>query len=350
MAEQAEATLGRLMRAYDVHDEGALAIHMGRDVSTLRVWRSRDQVPLLALTDASKATGYSVQWLRGEPGAPESASNLTPDDASNRMAVSERERALLESYRATDEDGRAAVEVVTSTLAQPGTKAGKGRGQKLAAIDTPVTVLVSRSPERAWLANGPVKDDTIKLGGGHLADIAALLPVKTPSESRPLVLSVSMGAGARKADYEVIPKFLGVVEAGPLPVKESKRADKPADSAGNDGLDQAGDMAFSFDWLRDNLGHTSGRLASIKVHGDSMANTLVEGETIIIDTAITRVDVSGIYVIRAFGDRLVKRIERMLDGSLVIKADNPKYSAETVQAGQVASIAVLGRMVWPKMR
>jgi hypothetical protein len=118
MGERAEGTLARLMRAYDVHDDAALAIHLGRDMSTIRVWRSRDMVPLLILAEASKATGYSVQWLRGDEGAEPLASTRSPDD-ENRVALTPRELALIERYRATTEEGRSAVEVVASTLSGP---------------------------------------------------------------------------------------------------------------------------------------------------------------------------------------------------------------------------------------
>jgi phage repressor protein C with HTH and peptisase S24 domain len=167
-----------------------------------------------------------------------------------------------------------------------------------------------------------------------------MLPISSASAARPLVLSLYVhGPGGDKADYELIPKFMGPAGAG--------RDVKAADGAG---LDQIGDMAFSYGWLRDNLAHTSGQLASIQVRGDSMAGTLIDGETIIIDTAVKRVDVSGIYVITHHGDRLVKRIDRKLDGSLVIISDNPRYSPDVLARSQAGDIEVMGRMVWPRVR
>lgn len=348
MGEQAEGILARLMRAYDVHDDGALAIHLGRDLSTIRVWKSRDMVPLMVLTEASKATGYSVQWLRGEDGAPESASTRTPDHDASRVALSRREAELIERYRATTEDGRTAVELVTSTLASPASKsrkAGSANPPKVGSYppsgDAPVAVLSMREADAPWRDVHPVKHDTIKAGGRQADSPTALLPVSGISASRPLVLSISLGDAGETANYEVIPKFIGAASAGRAQAAEKKPAD---------GLDQIGDMAFSHGWLRDNLGHTSGQLASIKVRGDSMAGTLIDGETIIIDTSINRVDVSGIYVIDAHGDRLVKRIDRKLDNSLVIISDNKNYQAETVPAGRQDDIKVIGRMVWPRQR
>lgn len=345
MGEVADGILARLMRAYDVHDESALAIQMGRDMSTLRVWKSRDSVPLLVLADAAKATGYSVEWFRNEDGATERASQRTPDDDTARIALSPREAQLIDRYRSTDEDGRAAVELVTSTLAtgaKPG-KAKKGRGANPTKEGAyPLLVggvqlgLHVREGTAPWRKSVPVSHDTHKAGGSDEGGGAALLPISSAGDSRPLVLTIrGERAGATK-DYEVIPKFTGEVSAGTGTARS-----KPIDR----GLDQAGEMAFSHDWLRHNLGHTSGQLASVRVHGDSMAPTLLAGETILIDTGVRRVDVSGIYVIEAHGDRLVKRIDRKLDNSLMIISDNPAYPPEVVPSGWQGDITVVGRLV-----
>lgn len=344
MGEVAEGILARLMRAYDVHDENALAIQMGRDMSTVRVWKSRDAVPLPVLVEAARATGYSVEWFRGEGGASEMASQRTPDDDASRIALSPREAALIERYRSTDEDGRAAVEMVTSTLAGGGKSGGKQKAERkppkgvmypLPGVELQLA-LELREGDAPWRVGAPVRPDTHRAGGVHELGGSALLPISSASRSRPLVLSIKGGSAGATKDYEVIPHFTAGASAG--------RAVRQAETV-NQGLDQAGEMAFSLAWLRDNLGHTSGQLASVRVHGDSMAPTLLDGETIMIDTAVQRVDVSGIYVIEAHGDRLVKRIDRKLDNSLVIISDNKAYPPEVVPAGLLGDIKVVGRMV-----
>lgn len=345
MGEVAEGILARLMRAYDVHDENALAIQMGRDMSTVRVWKSRDAVPLPVLVEAARATGYSVEWFRGEGGAAEMASQRTPDDDASRIALSPREAQLIQRYRSTDEGGRAAVEMVTSTLAT----GGKGGRVKKDRDDKPPKgviypriegglqlAVVLREGNAPWRGADPVRPDTRKPGDSREQLVTALLPISSASESRPLVLTIKGGSAGATKDYEVIPHFTAEASAGKAVARQG-----PV----NQELDQAGDMAFSSDWLRDNLGHTSGQLASVRVRGDSMAPTLADGETIMIDTAVRRVDVSGIYVIEAHGDRLVKRIDRKLDNSLVIISDNKAYPPEVVPAGMLGDIRVVGRMV-----
>jgi phage repressor protein C with HTH and peptisase S24 domain len=153
----------------------------------------------------------------------------------------------------------------------------------------------------------------------------------------PLVLALSTGPGNSVRRYEVLPRI------GPL--QPSARRGRGAAAA----MDRAGDFAFSLDWLRDNLGHTSGRLATLQVDGDAMLPSLHDGDTVVIDTGVHRVEASGVYVIALHGDRLVRRIQRMLDDSLLIMSDNPAYGKETVPPARAKALEVVGRVVWPRM-
>ncbi len=102
--------------------------------------------------------------------------------------------------------------------------------------------------------------------------------------------------------------------------------------------------------MRENLGRTGRGFASVRVAGDSMQPSLLHGDEIIIDRQVCRVDVSGIYVIALRGDLLVKRIQRKLDGSLVVKSDNPAYEPEVIDASSAEEFRVVGRLVWPRVR
>lgn len=122
MTNLVDRVIKRLMEAYDVHDEGALAMQVGRGVVTFRVWRNRDIVPLEVIVEASQATGYSIDWLQCRPNAVKSASTKTPHDDRHNALLTERELALLNNYRAVDESGRAAVELTCAALAKPSSK------------------------------------------------------------------------------------------------------------------------------------------------------------------------------------------------------------------------------------
>lgn len=350
MGSKAEEILKRLMRAYDVHDEGALAVQMGKDQSTIRVWKSRDAVPLLALRDASKATGYSLEYLQAESDSPE-PNTATPENTGNLVALSEREHRLLSAYREVPEDMRPTAESTVAALAT------KGRPKRTQKVREEPAVYQSYVSDRLLRAEIPARTtavahqrdidvsvsypdniDTTRFRAGTSLTRRALLPLSEGEQRKPMTLAMVVG-NSQKVTYEVIPRYLGDAGAG---------------RAGNgghvDGMDQAGELAFAWDWLRQNMSHTSGQLASIRVRGDSMSPTLIDGETIIIDTAVRRVDSPGIYVIDMDGDRLVKRVDRKLDKSLVVKSDNPIYEPETLPAGRAHELGVLGRMVWPRTR
>lgn len=114
-------------------------------------------------------------------------------------------------------------------------------------------------------------------------------------------------------------------------------------------LDPAGDFAFSREWLRRHLGHTSGRLATLQVRGDAMQPTLHDGDTVIVDTGVQRVEASGLYVIALRGDRQVRRVQRLLDDSLLLISDNPAYGKETVPVARAKALEVVGLIVWPRL-
>lgn len=150
----------------------------------------------------------------------------------------------------------------------------------------------------------------------------------------PLVLRLERDGAAHR--YEVIPRYSVLVSAG--------------GGHGEVHEEQIGEIAFEVGWMQRNLGRSGRGFSCVIVRGDSMQPTLINGDEIIIDKHVVRVDVSGIYVIALRGDLLVKRVQRKLDGSLVVKGDNPAYEPETITEDRVEDFRVVGRMVWPRVR
>jgi phage repressor protein C with HTH and peptisase S24 domain len=111
-----------------------------------------------------------------------------------------------------------------------------------------------------------------------------------------------------------------------------------------------GEFAFRRDFMQRAFGRAGEGFAIVEVRGDSMQPSLINGDLIVVDLQARRVDVSGIYVIQLRGDLLVKRIQRKLDRSLVIKCDNAAYEAEHLNGEAAEEINILGRMVWPRVR
>jgi phage repressor protein C with HTH and peptisase S24 domain len=154
--------------------------------------------------------------------------------------------------------------------------------------------------------------------------------------SHPVLLAGEL-AGEHQ-DYVVVPRFEVRVSAG-----------KGGPNVGDD-EQPLGVFAFAQGWMQENLGRSGRGFCSVRVHGDSMQPTLLQGDEIIIDRQVQRVDVSGIYVIALRGDLLVKRVQRKLDGSLVVKSDNAAYEPEHITSDSADDFRVVGRMVWPRVR
>jgi transcriptional regulator with XRE-family HTH domain len=198
---------------------------------------------------------------------------------------------------------------------------------------------VAESPA-PWLVPAPVSPDRSPANGrSRRPDARALLPAEGVGASslRPLVLTLAVEAG--KVDYYVIPKVMGGAAAG---LGEMPSSDVR--------WDQAGDFAFSADWLNEHLQHTSGELVSVRVIGDSMAPTLADSDCILIDRAVRTVDADGIYVLQLYQRRVVKRVQHLMDGSLVLISDNPAYDKEVIARDRARDVLVMGRMVWPRVR
>lgn len=105
-------------------------------------------------------------------------------------------------------------------------------------------------------------------------------------------------------------------------------------------------LSFRADWVRNALGVSVASLALINVMGDSMEPTLSDGDLILIDLSTRRVQDNAVYVLQFNGSLLVKRIQRKLDGSVIVKGDNALYEPEMVGSEAVGSLNVIGRVVW----
>lgn len=86
-------------------------------------------------------------------------------------------------------------------------------------------------------------------------------------------------------------------------------------------------------------------LSVIFVTGDSMWDTLHEGDTILVDRTERSVSKDGIYVLRVDHGLIVKRCSyRLPGGGVIVSSDNAKYPTQVVENPE--DLDVLGRVVW----
>lgn len=104
-------------------------------------------------------------------------------------------------------------------------------------------------------------------------------------------------------------------------------------------------LAFQANWLR-GRGINPAAARVLTARGDSMEETIRDGDVLLVDTSIDRVLDNSIYVV-VYGDMvLVKRIHGRINGSLQLISDNPRYPAEEVAKGEVDDLKIAGRVMW----
>lgn len=288
------AVVDRMQAAYGVESLAALAHSLGEGESTVKNWRYRGSVPTDYLVKTSKDTKRSVDWLlMGEQPNAHGPDFLLQDGT------------VVEAKLVLRENG-------------PPQWLGPDAGPPAASTGKAVSTRTRGT----------------QAGGAQRVRDGALLPVTGAAFAPPLVMNLRLGEQGEELNYEVIPRM-------------THGADLSSATAG---VDRAGNLAMNRQWLAAHLQHTTGQLMEVQMVGDSMSPTLLDGEMILVDCGVTKVVVDDIYVVDMLGQRLVKRLQRKTDGSLVIISDNAAYEREVVPRARVNEIAVFGRKVWPRTR
>lgn len=105
-------------------------------------------------------------------------------------------------------------------------------------------------------------------------------------------------------------------------------------------------FALRHDWIRSVCGVEPDQLILEIATGDSMNPTIGDRNTLLVDTTDRTFKNFGIYVLEIGGHRLVKRVQRKHDGSLVLISDNAAYQPDTIDKSEAGDVMVVGRVVW----
>ena len=77
-----------------------------------------------------------------------------------------------------------------------------------------------------------------------------------------------------------------------------------------------------------------------------MVPSIRDGDLLLIDATVNRFRGFGVYVLEIAGERLVKRVQPKLDGTLALISDNAAYETEHIPPAQASDIRVVGRVIW----
>ena len=199
---------------------------------------------------------------------------------------------------------------------------------------------VSSSAFRKWLkgAAEPSRDRLVALAAAAGVNVSWLAQGEGPAPD-----SASLANHARFSQSPVGAGSLNPAEFLVLP----RRIEAAAAGSGHPHVNgQTEFIGLRHDWLRTNFGREPAELTMEIAVGESMEPQIRNGDLLLVDTTDQTFRNFGIYVIEVRGERLVKRVQRKFDGSLILISDNKVYQPESIPADLAKEVRVVGRVIW----
>ncbi len=103
-------------------------------------------------------------------------------------------------------------------------------------------------------------------------------------------------------------------------------------------------LAFRRDWLRAQ-GLNEKYLSCVVARGDSMEPTIGNRDTLLVDTSRAIPRDGHIYVIRSSDTLWVKRVQKQIDGTLLLLSDNEAYPPMPLHLDQHPDIQIIGQVM-----
>lgn len=108
-------------------------------------------------------------------------------------------------------------------------------------------------------------------------------------------------------------------------------------------------LAFAFNrrWVDSRLRAIPEDLTVVVVHGDAMSGVLEDQDYVVVDCSQKSAPVDGVYVIQQDGHLIIKRVQRMPGGKLLLSSANGVYQPFTVDLNNMPEgLKVVGRIIW----
>ena len=117
------------------------------------------------------------------------------------------------------------------------------------------------------------------------------------------------------------------------------RASLPAETVASE------HFLFSRSWLR-SLDISPEDAELLQAEGDSMYPTIQDGDLMLVDRGFGEVVHGKIYALVANGLVIVKRVNFLAGGGMILLSDNDRYPSETIRRDQVGDLSFQGRVAW----
>lgn len=123
-------------------------------------------------------------------------------------------------------------------------------------------------------------------------------------------------------------------------------------AAGNGSISEVGQpvrtVGFSREWLHREHSANPADLILMNAKGDSGYDRIKDGDLLLIDTSEPKLRSGNqIYAFVHEGLLFVKRLERRLDGGLIVSSDNSDlFKPEHLSAERAKDLNIIGRVIW----
>lgn len=241
-------------------------------------------------------------------------------------------------------------------------KSGKQMKRYTAGAEPPFSVLDALVRESGatfdWLASGRPRSEVdhqlaIRFGNRTLDDIRKELRTNLSKGDRDDLLELAeIHRQLIAASESIIEKSTPHAPPSPTDLDQPgmiaiPRYDEVRPSAGHGSVSineiPTTRVAFEQRWLTD-IGVSPKDAVILPAQGDSMSPTIPNGAPMLVDTSKREVRNGFIYVFNIDGDLVVKRIERLPDGTFDLISDNRNYPTRNLSRNTVTSMMVIGRV------
>lgn len=119
-----------------------------------------------------------------------------------------------------------------------------------------------------------------------------------------------------------------------------------AETRYGEGSDAPPPMLFSRAWLKTVVTAPDDALRIVIHRGNSNAPVIADGDTMLVDTRVTRIAGDGLYVFPIDGRYQAKFVETLVNGRVALKSRNAAYDVQMVSKEEASDLQLFGRVCW----
>jgi phage repressor protein C with HTH and peptisase S24 domain len=114
----------------------------------------------------------------------------------------------------------------------------------------------------------------------------------------------------------------------------------------DEGAEPPPPMLFSRAWLKTVVTAPDAALRIVVHRGNSNAPLIKDGDTMLVDTTVTRIAEDGLYVFPRDGKYQARFAEIFVDGHVALRSHSSGSGVQTLSEDEAAKLQVLGRVRW----